>query len=454
MPRTRMLRPPRPPRVFYGWYIVTGALIAQFVAVGITNYVAGVFLKPMAQDLGWSREGYANAQTLGTFVMGGLGLFMGGLIDRRGARPLMIAGALVGGLSLLGLSRVQTLGQFYLLRGIGVTLGSVGMGNLVVNVTVAKWFIRNRGMAVAVASAGVSLAGVLLTPVAQILVDQLGWRNAWVVLGVTTWLIVIPTSFLMRRTPEDHGLRPDGDAAGAAVVRVRRASAGAEEPWTRAEALRTPTIWLIIFAYGIANIGLGAMLFHMLPFLTDSGFSTGTAAFLFSVHAWAALLSKPVWGLLMNSLHARYLSAIAFVASGAAVPVLLAAAGSGSEAATAVMLIVWGFAIGGSIPLQETVWASYFGRQHLGKIRAVAMPFTILFSAMGPKLAARLYDRNGDYVAAFLIFALFWAVGAVLVLIARPPRRRISPVASGRAAGARGGGAIMDMHTHQASVRR
>lgn len=425
MTGVRLPRLARPRHIYYGWYIVAAAVVAQFVAVGMQNYSAGVFLKPMSSDLGWSREDYANAQTLGTFVMGGLGLFIGGVIDRRGARPLMIVGAIVGGLSLLGLSRVHTLGQFYLLRGIGVTVGAIGIGNLVVNVTVSKWFVRNRGMAVAMASAGVSLSGVVLTPVAQALVDHAGWRDAWVILGVGVWVIAIPTAFVMRRTPEDFGLLPDGDVPGRpAPVRRARPLAAPEVAWTRPEAIRTPSIWLLIFAYGIANIGLGAMLFHLLPFLTDSGFSSGTAAWLFSIQAWGALLAKPFWGLLMNRLHPRYLSALTFVIAGLTVLGLLMAAGRGGEAATGVMLFVWGFAIGGAIPLQETVWAGYYGRAHLGSIRAVAMPFTIIFSAMGPKFAAHLYDRSGSYTSAFLFFACFWALGTVLVLLARPPRRR------------------------------
>ena len=132
----------------------------------------------------------------------------------------------------------------------------------------------------------------------------------------------------------------------------------------------------------------------------------------------------------MGRVHACYLSAIAFVISAASVLGLLVAAGRQAGSVALLMLVIYGFGIGGTIPLQETVWASYFGRTHLGKIRAVAMPFTIIFSALGPKFAAHLYDRNGDYVAAFLIFASFWAVGAVLVLLARPPKRPHPPTPS------------------------
>jgi hypothetical protein len=86
------------------------------------------------------------------------------------------------------------------------------------------------------------------------------------------------------------------------------------------------------------------------------------------------------------------------------------------------MLVLFGFAVGGIVPLQEAVWARYYGREHLGQIRSVAIPFTILFSALGPKFAARLYDSTGDYNAAFLIFVCLWTVSAALILLGRPPR--------------------------------
>jgi OFA family oxalate/formate antiporter-like MFS transporter len=427
------LRRPRLPAVYYGWYIVGAAMVAQMVAVGLHGYTLGVFLKPMLRDFPWSREDVANVQTIGTVVMGSLGLFVGGLVDRRGARPLMIAGALVAGLCLIGVSRVQSLGQFYLLRGVGFTVGSVGIGNLVVNVTLAKWFVRHRGIAMSVAAMGISLGGVIVTPLVQLLINLYGWRQTWVILGVAVWVIILPLAFVMRRMPEDYGLLPDGDRADGPPRPPGRpnASAVSEVDWTRGEAVRTPALWLLILAYGTANVGLGALLFHMVPFLTDSGFSAGRAALMFSTQSWAALLSKPLWGLLMMRVHARYLSAVAFVVSALTITGLIAVAAEGSAAGVVVLLALYGLGIGGTVPLQETVWASYFGRRHLGAIRAVAMPFAILFSALGPKFAARLYDRTGSYTAAFLIFAGFWLAGTVLVLLARPPRRRaVQPLAT------------------------
>ncbi len=416
----------RRPAIFYGWYIVGVALVAQFVAAGTQSYAIGNFLKPMTDDLGWSRADFSAVQTVSTFVSGAFGLVIGVLIDRRGPRALMLVGGVVCGASLASLSQVHTLWQFYLLRGVAQTIGNAMVGNLVVNVIVSKWFVARRGMAVAIASAGVSLAGVVMAPVVAWWVDAYGWRTAWTLLGIVVFCLVMPSALLMRRSPEDHGLTPDGMSlaeAAAFSATKRRASAASEVQWTRREAVRTKTIWLVICAYGTANIGLFAMLLHMIPYLTDSGFSEAAAALLFSIMAWTALLSKPLWGVLMDSFHARFLSAFGFGLAAVTIVALLFVANAHSEAGVALVLGLYGFAIGGTIPLQETVWASYFGRIHLGEIRAVAMPFSIVFSAGGPLLAGALYDRTGSYESAFLTFAAFSVVGTALVLMARPPVR-------------------------------
>ena len=415
---------------FYGWYIVGVALIAQFVAVGTQTYASTVFLKPMTEELGWSRSEFSAVQTVSTVVLGIAGFVIGALIDRRGPRRLMLVGGVLCGAALIATSRVEELWQFYLARGVAQTLGNALLGSLVVNVTLSKWFIARRGMAVAIASSGVSLGGVLMTPLVSAIIQGWGWRDAWVALGVMVWVLVLPSALIMRRAPEDYGLHPDGmtpEQAATFSAAKGRLSSVSEVQWTRPEAIRTKTIWLIIAAYGIANIGIGAMLLHMVPFLTDHGWSRSEAALLYSIQAWVALISKPVWGVLMDRFHPRYLSAFGFAVAAIGVLAILAATHSGSWVPLAAALALWGLGIGGAIPLQETVWANYFGRQHLGSIRSVAMPFSIIFGAGGPLLAGLLYDGSGSYTLAFVLFSAFWLIGFVLILLARPPRHGSQP---------------------------
>lgn len=409
---------------FYGWYIVAAAVAAQFISVGTQAYVTGVFLKPMTTDLGWSRSEFSAVQTVSTFVMGTVGFIIGSAIDSKGPRRLMLIGTVICAGSLMLTSQVDSAWQFYVIRGIGQTVGNALLGNLVVNVTVSKWFVARRGMAVSIASAGVSLGGVIMTPLAAWWIGEYGWRSGWVMLGVLAFVVMVPASLLMRRSPEDQGLLPDGmteEEAHAFSAKHKRASAVSEVQWTRQEAIHTRTIWLVILAYGVANIGLGALMLHTIPFLTDSGFNASTAALLFGTLAWAALLSKILWGFLMDRFHARYLSASAFLTMGMCTLVLVAVGHTGSALMAFAVMLVYGTAMGGTMPLQETVWASYFGRAHLGQIRAVAMPFTIIFSAGGPLLAAAVFDRTGNYDGALVTFSAFSLIGLLFILLARPP---------------------------------
>lgn len=411
---------------FYGWYIVAAALVAQFVAAGTQAYVAGAFLKPMTDDLGWSRSEFSAVQTVSTFVMGTVGFVIGGMVDSKGPRRLMLLGTVVCAGALALTSQVDAAWQFYLVRGVGQTVGNALLGNLVVNVTVARWFVARRGLAISIASAGVSLGGVVMTPLAAWWIAEYGWRSGWVMLAVVVFFLMVPASLLMRRSPEDDGLLPDGmteEESIAYSASRRRASAVSEVQWTRREAVHTSSIWLVIFAYGVANVGLGALLLHTIPFLTDAGFSSSRAALVFSIFAWSALVSKLMWGILMDRFQARYLSASAFFVMACAVLVLIPVGHTGSFWMAVGVALAYGLAMGGTVPLQETVWASYFGRLHLGEIRSIAMPFTIVFSAGGPLLAGAVFDQTGSYDGALAVFAVFSLVGLLLIMLARPPLR-------------------------------
>ena len=229
------------PTIYYGWYIVAVALIVQCLSVGVSAFAGGVFLKPMAADLHWSRQDFSAVQTVTSVVTGLIGFVVGGLIDRRGPRLLMIIGAIISGSALCLTAAVQEPWHFYLVRGIAQTIGMAMVGNLVVNVTLARWFVVRRGTAIAMASIGFSLGGLLLSPLMSSWIQSYGWRETWIILGCLTWAIVIPCAFVMRRSPEDYGLSPDGlDAKQAAALAARLTGCRDNRAYKRALQLRDP----------------------------------------------------------------------------------------------------------------------------------------------------------------------------------------------------------------------
>lgn len=422
----------RQPRLFYGWWIVIGAFVAQFVAIGTQSPVSGAFLVPMTEDLGWERAEFTIAISLATALSAVVGFFIGGYVDRYGARPLMLIGSFVLAASIAAISQVDALWQFILLRGVAFTLGFTLIGNLVVNVTLSKWFVEKRGWAISLASMGVSAGSVVLTPIMVGVVDRVGWRDAWLILAAGAFVLVFPVALIMRRQPEDYGLAPDGARGGDGereVASRARAAADFANSFTRAQAVRTPAMWLLVVAFGFSSVGLVSLLFHAVPFLTDYGFPRTEAALFFSLQGAAALLSKFVWGWSMQHFPPRLLAAGSFVCAGTGAVLMVVAGQEGARPLMMLAFVLFGAGIGGQIPLNEFIWANFFGRRHLGSVRAAAMPVTILFSAGGPYFASVYYDVLGSYDGAILTFGALWAVAALLVLVARPPRHPLAALA-------------------------
>ena len=412
--------------IFYGWYIVALAFLAAAMSSGISAYSLGIFVTPMEEELGWSRTQLSLGQTASTAGMGVLGLFIGGFLDRRGARGLMVVGAAVAGLGYILLGQVQELWQYYAIQAGVITVGMAGMGAMVVNVAVSNWFVRRRGRAIAISAMGISLTALLLPSVAGWVIEEIGWRSAWTAIGIAIWVVVIPPSWLvMRRRPEDFGLEPDGgagprlDAGGEERLRRRDTAV-----WTRRAAIRTPALWMLTLAFGLGTLGFMALFLHLIPYMTDSGFSRREASAAFGMIGLAGLISKPFWGLFIERVHSKLAAAIEFAMLGVGI-VLILIADSLTEISGAIFL--FGIGVGGVVTVQEVVWADYFGRITLGMVRSIGRPFSIVFSAGGPVFAGVAYDVAGDYEFAFTIFVATYFLAAILVLVTPEPEPPTEP---------------------------
>ncbi|MBM3138656.1 MAG: MFS transporter [Chloroflexi bacterium] len=414
----------RRPRIYYGYWLVVVAFIAQFVSVGAQNYVFGPFFKPMTDDLGWTRSEYTLARTLGQFVFAFAGLMIGAYVDRHGGRRLMRVGVAILVASMVACSYVTELWQWWLLNGLALTAGAAMMGNLVVNVTLAKWFVEKRGRAAGFASMGVSFAGVALTPFATVLIDEVGWRAAWRLLALGAAAIIVPLSFAMRRAPEDYGLQPDGKSAEEiAAGGGQRAAADLASSMTRRQAMRTSSFYLVVFAFGLGGLSIGMMLVQTIPFMTDAGYSRAVAALMITVASVPAMVTKPVWGYFIDRADAQRLSNVGFVLTAAAMALIVVSVRARIDPLVYVAFFLLGTGWGGFIPLQEVVWATFFGRRYLGAVRSAGMPFALLLSASAPLLASLYFDQVGNYDGAFLAVAAFSLVAVLLISLARRPSR-------------------------------
>ena len=415
----------RRPRIYWGWWIFGAAIVGQFVTIGFAAQVTGVFLKPMTEELGWTRSEFVLASSLG-FGIGGLsGFFVGPLIDRYGARPIMLAGAAVGGLALVAVSQVESLWQFILVRGALTQVGLFMVGPFVVNTTLSKWFVINRGRVIALASLGGSLGGVIPPLAFTGIVDRWGWETGWVVMGIVTLVLMLPCSLVMRRQPEDYGLLPDGktgdeEQTGREIAQLEELRSDYANSYTRGEAMRTRAMWLLVFGFALAVAGVASVYSHAIPFMTDVGYTRSQAAFAFAVQGGVAMASKLFWAWAMQTRSPRILTVLTIAMMGVALALLIPAADA-SLGALLVVFALFGFGVGGMFPLFEFVWAWSFGRRHIGAVRSTGFPISVVIAVTGPILTGFYFDSVGDYRGAFFTLAFVLALGAALVLSSRKP---------------------------------
>ncbi len=378
----------------------------------------------MLAELHWSRSDFTLPRTIGQFVMAFVGFFIGTYVDKFGPRRFQMVGLVVLGGAIYLCSQVQSVSGWILINGIMLTSGSALIGNLVVNVTLSKWFVEKRGSAVAWAAMGVSFAGLTITPGITWAIDVVGWREAWQWLAGVAVLVMLPVAAVMRRAPEDHGLHPDGKSDAQVLGgQAQKAADDFSMSMTRSQAVRTRSFYLLATSFGIFSAGIGVMLLQTIPYLTDAGLSRVNAAFMITVASIPAMLTKPLWGYVIDRMEApRRLAALSASITGIATALI---AWGQMEVSTPLLyagFITLGMGWGGMIPLQEVIWAGYFGRRYLGEVRSAALPIALTMGASGPWLSSWYYDRVGNYDGAFWAVALLNLVAALLIYATAKPR--------------------------------
>src|SRR5687767_8451985 len=422
--------------IFYGWYIVGVGFLANVASSFALASTLSIFLKPLTAELGVSRGVFSLLRSGEGIIAACLAPLVGTLVDRYGGRWLMVSGAAVAGIGFLFLGYIDNFFQFTAIRLTLVTFGDVAMGYMVVNVVVAQWFVRMRGRAFAFTSMGVGFAKVCMPILAAWLLVSLGWRQTWMVFGILTMaLLVLPALLVMRRTPEDMGLRPDGaaepvadaDAFAGSKKTGRELSANDPETlWTRAEAARTSAFWLLVVTFGISSVGVTGLNLHVYPYVTDIGHSPVVAATVMSVIASMQLASPLVWGFVAERIDPRIAAMLRFVVQGIG---LALAISTSSLICLYAGFFLYGIGLGGNMVLPDLLWASYFGRRSLGKIRGLGLFISHMLAALGPPFFGFLFDITGGYGLSFAIFGAALATSAVLSLMLRPPRR--TPLSDG-----------------------
>lgn len=417
-------------KFFYGWTIVAVGFLAHIASAFSISSTLSVFLKPLSNDLGISRGVFSLIRSGEILIGAAAAPAVGTLLDRHGGRWLIAAGGLISGAGFLLLGQARDFSQFLLFRWVLVSPGDALMGSMVVNVSISRWFVRMRGRALALAGMGHGLAKVCMPLLAASLILHIGWRSAWAVFGIVTLALVVgPSLLFMRRRPEDMGLVPDGKSraqqqcdmlANPTDIAKARAGAIADVAWSRREALRTPAFWLIVTTFGVSHIGVTGLNLHVFSFVSDQGHPAMVAALVMSIIAFMQFSTPMVWGILAERSNIARLIMAKFLIQAVGISWALSDPGIFSLYAG---FFLYGIGMGGTSILAEMIWATYFGRVSLGKIRGMGSLVTSAFSAGGPPFFGLLFDYTQSYDLSFSIFIGMLFASALLSLLLHPPKK-------------------------------
>ncbi len=404
--------------VFFGWGVIGASVLVSMAQVPMYGPVLSLFVKPIGDDLGWSRGEISLAFAVGSLFGTGASLIVGRLVDRHGARvAVVIAGMVITG-ALLGLAVMPELWHFWVRIGVGRTAALAGI-SLGTSVAAAKWFVRKRGRAVSLLGVGLrsgqALFPLFITPI----IIALSWRHAYAMLASIAFVfIVIPAWLFIRRRPEDMGLLPDGDGA---IGGPDEAEALVQEvSWTLAEARRTPAFWLLITAMSLVFFAQTGTNLHAVASFQDRGVADELAGLFVFLFAGTAAVSAYGWGVLMDRYHIRWVALVATLAFVAAMSVLVFA-----DTITLAVLfaVLFGLGAGGWTASQTLLFSNYFGRGHLGSIQGFAQALAAPLGAAGPLAAGYIQTYTGSYRISFEIFIGAMVMVALTLLLASPPHK-------------------------------
>jgi len=395
-------------RIFCGWWIVVAAFLNVFFVVGIIFYGFPVSYPYFVESLGFTRAQVTQGFFLG-FLFAGLpfGVLAGTIIDRIGARFVILAGvALVGG-PLLLMGSMTRFWQFEILCIIEV-IGFVLAGLIANQVLISRWFRLRRGQAMGYAYLGLGLGGVVAPLLVNRLAGSLGWRHALEFVGLVILMALFPVGiWVTRSSPEEMALVLDGvKAAEEGEGSIAQNSVGVTQ------AVRSNAFWLLLGGSTLVLGAIGAVVQHFILFLKDAGFSSTSAARFSTILLASSLGGRVIVGYLADRFRKTYIIAFFYFLVGASVFLLTS---PHLPVALWTFAIVFGFSMGADYMLIPLVTTECFGTASLGKLLALLIMGYTIGQWAATWMAGRIFDIQHSYALAWKIIATAGVLGAAAV---------------------------------------
>lgn len=403
---------------YYGWLMVPVAVLAQMMTGVGQTYGVSVFNPSFRSSLEISLSQLTGAYMVGTLLASLPQAYIGSLMDRFGIRRTMTGVVVLLGLACAYISTVESLPAlllgFFLLRLLGQGALSMLSGNIP-----AMWFQERLGTVTGLISSGVSASMAVVPPFFLLLINRFGWRTAYVLLGGLVWAVLLPVlGVVFRNHPGEVGQVRDGENSKEEDS-AERSEEG--RSFSLKEARRSPSYWIPLLSTSLWAMTVTAVFFNLLPILSSQGVSNTAAAATYTTYAAASIAAQLIAGPLADRFPLRFFLAFCL---------LMVAAGVGVLAIARSALLAHGYAVlfgvsSGIISvLNGTLWARYFGRDHLGTIRGSTVTAMVAGSSVGPFITGVIYDQTGSYRLSLLIFMALLIPAAAGALRAVNPRER------------------------------
>ena len=400
----------RNPKFFYGYRVILAAFSIMVIAGGI--WVSfGVFFEPMLTEFGWTRATLSGTVSLRIFIATLLGIAGGRLTDKFGPRPVVTVCGLFLGLGFFLMSRISTIWQLYLV--FGVILG-VGMGGLFVPLisTVARWFVKRRGLMTGIVLSGASVGSIIVPPLATWLITTYGWRTTYTLVGLVAMIVIIPATQFVKRDPTQTGQLPDGENR----VKAANLDLSARSLSLR-EAIHTRQFWILCAMFGCLWFSAMAIWVHIVIHAIDLGISAISAANILAIMGGAGIAGRILIGSLVDRIGYKPALLIGFILVSTSLLWLLIAK---ELWALYLFAVLFGFGTAGLIVLSLALPARLFGLASLGVIMGSVDFVSTLLAVSSPIVAGYIFDITGSYQLAFLISAGVSIIGLMLSLLLRP----------------------------------
>ena len=397
-------------KFFYGWIIVGVANIGIFSSGPGQSHTFSVFVEPISKDLQLSSASIASAYGLATLIAAFLLPYMGKIIDKYGARVSLIIISIILGVSCIFFGAASnflmlTVG-FGFLRFFGQGSLMLGCANLV-----SQWFDSKRGFAMSLMALGFGMSMAIHPPLSQFLIDEYGWKYAWIFLGISTWIIMVPALFILAwNSPEQIGLKQDG----AKQFNFKTNKIEVIEGLNLTEAFKEHSFYILASMwFGMAML-VTTLHFYQVTILTSQGITTEFAANLFTVSAIAMVIFMPLVGKFFDNYPTKYVLATGLLINSIS---LLSITYSSNEAYSLFYATSFGINNAFSMTMFGYIWPRYFGRKHLGSIQGIGQMIGVIGASLGPLPVGFAIDYFGSSLVTIRYLSIYPIIMAIVIIL-------------------------------------